>query len=76
MTCPAVASFLLPDFRHDPSLFHLLPQMGELGRRFAGHLSSFASHCGSPYVGYPFATLFIFRSKSNVRQQYQLATEA
>jgi hypothetical protein len=30
----------------------------------------------STYVGYPFATLFVFRAKSSVRQQYQLATVA
>jgi hypothetical protein len=28
------------------------------------------------YVGYPFATVLVFRARSSVRQQYQLATEA
>jgi hypothetical protein len=38
----AAISFLsLPDLRGDAGLFHLLPQMGKLGRRFAGRLSSF-----------------------------------
>jgi hypothetical protein len=42
--------FLLPKLRHDPGLLHLLPQVGELGRRFAGYLASFASHWVSPFL--------------------------
>ena len=41
-SCPIVESLLLADLRHDPSLFHLLPQMGKRGHRFAGCFSSFA----------------------------------
>ena len=44
----ATISFLLADLRCDPVLFHLLPQMGELGRRFAGRLSPLSSHGSSP----------------------------
>jgi hypothetical protein len=70
--------------RYDPALFHFLPQMGELRRRFASRLSSFSGHLRPPsaqvnqatYVGYPFATVSVFRSSSSVRQQYQLATDA
>jgi hypothetical protein len=38
-----VESLLLADLRPNPSLFHLLPQVGELRRRFAGRLSSFSA---------------------------------
>jgi hypothetical protein len=40
----AISLFLLADLRNDPVLFHFLPQMGELGRRYADRLSSFFSH--------------------------------
>jgi hypothetical protein len=45
MLCHRGSLFLLGDLRDDPILFHLLPQVGELGRRFAGRLSSLSSHC-------------------------------
>ena len=41
--------FFLDDLRRDAVLFHFLPQMSELGRRFAGRLSSSASHYSSPF---------------------------
>lgn len=41
------SSFLPADLRCDSVLFHLLPQVGELGRRFAGCLSFFSRHCDS-----------------------------
>jgi hypothetical protein len=41
---PIVESpFLLADLRHNPSLFHLLPQLSELGCRLAGRLA-FVGH--------------------------------
>ena len=55
-------------------------------RRWANLVAGLRAVCCRPlpaivtlldlYVGYPFATGFVFRSKSSVRQQYQLATEA
>jgi hypothetical protein len=43
----AVAELLiLPDIRHNPGLSHLLPQVSELRRWFAGRLSPFAAHHG------------------------------
>jgi hypothetical protein len=53
---------------------------GGEGTKVFGHLASLPlfprSQTWIPYVGYPFATLSVFRAKSSVRQQYQLATEA
>jgi hypothetical protein len=43
----AISFFILADPRENPVLFHLLPQVRELGRRLAGCLSFFASHCSS-----------------------------
>lgn len=37
-------SFLLPKLRPNLGFLHLLPQVGELSRRFAGRLSAFVSH--------------------------------
>src|SRR5271157_2437143 len=44
----AISLLAFSNLRHDPVLFHLLPQVGELGRRFAGRLPSFVWHRSSP----------------------------
>ena len=43
-----LADLLLTDLRQDPTFLHLLPQVGELRRRFADRLSSFSTHSCSP----------------------------
>jgi hypothetical protein len=71
-----VSLFLLAELRYDPVLFHLLPQVGEFRRRLRVVCRPFPAIVVllDLYIGYPFATGFL--SRSSVRQQYQLATEA
>jgi hypothetical protein len=49
-TIAVISLFLLadlPDLRNDPVLLYLLPQVRELGRRFAGRVPALSSHCSS-----------------------------